>query len=259
MRRGFAAEHQNGEHAAFQPGFDIGIEAVANHGHLPGGKTGAPERGLHDAGMGLADDAVGAAARAGLDKGHDCANIGRKAGFRGAVKVRMRSDIGKPGTHEIAHGGHLSVIQGGIIADDHDFRVLHIHRYARLAHFLNEEFIAQHKGAFAGIHLLDHGGGGFAGGKHLFTPNRKPHALQALDVKGGIVGRIVGQKQEIAPRFLHAADELQRAGDNFLPQIKGAVHIQQEAAHVLNVHASTSPKEICPFARLFTAASASTR
>ena len=85
------------------------------------------------------------------------------------------------------------------------------------------------------------------------------HALEALYVEIGVVGGIVGEEEEVPPRFLHAADEVQRTGNEVFAEVEGAVHIEKEAAHVLYVHFPPSSKAILPQERLCTAASASTR
>ena len=171
----------------------------------------------------------------------------------------MGGDVGKPCAHEIAHGGHFLIIKGGVVADDDDLRVGLIDVDARLSHLLQEKFVAEHEGALAGVLFLKHGGGGLAGGEHLFAAHVQAHARKALYVEIGVVGGIVGEKEEVAARFLHAADEVQRTGNEVFAEVEGAVHIEKEAAHVLYVHFPPSSKAILPRERLCTAASASTR
>ncbi len=115
------------------------------------------------------------------------------------------------------------------------------------------------KARLPGYFSLKHGGGGLAGGEHLFAAHVQAHALKALYVEIGVVGGVVGEEEEVPPRLLHAADEVQRAGDEVFAEVEGAVHIEKEAAHVLYVHALSPSKAILPQERLCTAASASTR
>ena len=147
----------------------------------------------------------------------------------------MRRHIGQPLAHEIAHGGHLGIIQRGIVADDDVIGALLVDLHAVFAQFLKEIFVAQHERPFARIEQTRLHGGRLAGGEHLLARHGQPHAPELFDIIRRVVRGIVGQKQIIAAALLHRADKIQRTVQQPVAQIKRAVHIQQEALDVPDV------------------------
>ena len=181
--------------------------------------------------MGFSYDQFRPAARAGLDKGHDGADIRSEARLRRTIEIWVRRHIRQPCAHEIAYGGHFFVVQRGVVANDHQIGILLVDGHARFLKLCQQVFIAQHESALARVALADERGSRAARGEDALKRNGKPHAFQPLLIELRVVRGIVGEKQVAPARVFQRADEFQRSWNDAAAQIKGAVHIQQKAFH----------------------------
>ena len=145
----------------------------------------------------------------------------------------------------VAEHCHLFVVQFGVKGNQHVIRVLLVDLNAQGFHFPGFNLIRQQERFLARKAAGHVPARGLAAGEHMAEFFRHPHAGQLFLIKGRRLGGIVGQEQALPSGVVQRLQKIQGAFDQLIAQIKGAVHIQQEAADrrqpFPNIHLSFLP------------------
>ena len=167
---------------------------------------------FHNAFVGLTEDQIGSPSRAGLNKGHNRANVRGKACLSGAVEVRMRGNIGEPRPHQIAYLRHFGVVQRGVVGDQHVVRVVLGNAQPHGRQFFFEHVVAQHPCGLAGEGLETVVRRRVPGGNDVPIFLGDVHAGQLVPIDLSGLGGIVGQESSGASRPVQRVQKIEGAG-----------------------------------------------